>query len=115
MFHSEDQGDRKPTQLLRRMQQIMVDKVSTTDNSFLRELFLQRLPANVRMVLASTETKDLQDLAQLADKVMEVAAPTVSSVRTTNSSPEIVQLRSEIADLQKMFETFMSTPTKPRS
>ena len=115
LFHSEDLGDRKPTQLLRRMQQLMGDKVSTTDNSFLRELFLQRLPANVRMVLTSTETNDLQDLAQLADKVMEVAAPTVSSVRTTNSAPEIVQLRPEIADLRKMFETFLSTQTKPRS
>ena len=100
LFHSEDLGDRKPTQLLHQMQQLMGDKVSTTDNSFLRELFLQRLPANVRMVLASTETNELQDLAQLADKVMEVGAPTVSSVRTTNSSFEIVQLRSEIADLR---------------
>ena len=114
LFHSEDLGDRKPTQLLRRMQQLMGEQVSTTDNSFLRELFLQRLPANVRMVLASTDTKDLQDLAHLADKVMEVAAPCVSSVRTGNSSSDIIQLRSEIADLHKMFETFMSTQPSPR-
>ena len=114
LFHSEDLGDRKPTQLLRRMQQLMGGQVSTTDNSFLRELFLQRLPANVRMVLASTDTKDLQDLAHLADKVMEVAAPCVSSVRTGNSSSDIIQLRSEIADLRKMFKTFMSTQPSPR-
>ena len=92
----------------------MGEQVSTSDNPFLRELCLQRLPANVRMVLASTDTEDLQDLAHLADKVMEVAPPSVSSVRTGNSSSDIIQLRSEIADLCKMFETFMSTQPSPR-
>ena len=47
----------------------------------MRELFLQRLPPNVRMVLASTpDTGNITELAQLADKVMEVAAPSVSGI-----------------------------------
>ena len=89
LFHSEDLGDRKPTQLLRHMQQLLGDRPSDTDTTFLRELFLQRLPANVRMVLASTDTKELPDLAQLADKIMEVATPTVSKITI---SPDIDQL-----------------------
>ena len=112
LFCSEDLGDRKPTQLLRRMQQLMGEDVRSADDPLIKELFLH-LSSNVRIVLASTGTKDLQALAQLADKVMEVAAPTVSAIRAGNSSPDIVQLRSEVADLRKMFETFMST--KPSS
>jgi hypothetical protein len=104
LFNAEELGDRKPTQLLRRMQQLLGDRASTTDSTFLRELFLQRLPSNVRMVLASTKaTATLEELAELADKVVEVAAPTVAAT-SVSSSPEILaeieQLRSTVQQLQ---------------
>ena len=60
--------DRTPTQSLCRMNQLLGDKALTLDKSFLRELFLQRLPAPVRMVLAVTpEATSLDELATLAD------------------------------------------------
>ena len=54
LFHAEELGDHKQSQLLRRMQQLLGDRAGVTDGTFLRELFLQRLSSNVRMVLAST-------------------------------------------------------------
>ncbi len=36
------------------MNQLLGDKAGGIDNLLMRELFLQRLPANVRIVLAST-------------------------------------------------------------
>jgi hypothetical protein len=57
------------------MQQLLGDRPGI-DPSFLHELFLQRLPQGVRMVLASTpDGTALSTLAEMADKVMEVAAP----------------------------------------
>ena len=112
LFNSEDLGDRKPSQLLRRMQQLLDDKFSSTDASFLKELFLQRLPGNVRMVLASIDSKDLETLASTADKIMEVSTTPVCSV---TSSVNIDQLRSEIEELRQLVEKLVSAKPQFRS
>ena len=71
LLNAEELGDKKPTQFLRRLQQLAGDTVRN-EGVIIRELFLQRLPANVRMVLASTrDNTPIEELAQLADKVME--------------------------------------------
>ena len=54
LFNAEELGDHKPTKLLHTMQQLLGDRAA--DGTFLRELFLQCLPANVKMVLASTKS-----------------------------------------------------------
>ena len=70
------------------------------DNRFLRELFLQRLPNHVRMVLASVGDMSLEALAQLADKTMEVTTPTVSAFHISPLASEVEQLCTEIALLK---------------
>ena len=107
LFNSEELGDRKPTQLLRRMQQLLGDTPGITDGSFIRELFLQRLPANIRMVLASTsDSVLLDDLAQLADKIVEVSAPqSVSTVRSSNLSDEVEKLKGQLTNLTQLVKS----------
>ena len=69
LFNTEELGDQTPIHLLSRMQQLLGEKASSTNGSFIRELFLQRLLTNVRMVLAPTRDKNnLEELAQLAEK-----------------------------------------------
>ncbi|MBA4719450.1 MAG: hypothetical protein HRO68_10300, partial [Nitrosopumilus sp.] len=82
LFNAEELGDKKPTQLLRKIQQLLGKRATTFDGTFLRELFLQRLPNHVRMILASTSsTSSLEELAELADKIMDVASPAVSGIQ----------------------------------
>ena len=115
LFTAEELGDRKPTQLLRRMQLLLGDKAGTTDGSIIKELFMQRMPQNVRMVLASvSDSTPLDELAALADKIREVAAPSIAAVSIpSQGTSEIEQLRAENARLQQQISALQAT-TRPR-
>lgn len=126
LFTGEELGDRKPTRLLRRMQQLLGDRPGLMDASFLKELFLQRLPHNVRMVLASTpDSITLENLAELADKIMEVAAPpsvcavsapTVAAVSTSPGlTTEVEHLRADVTRLTKLVQELARPGTRSRS
>lgn len=77
LLSAEDLGDRRPSQLLRRMRQLMSGNTAATDDRLLWELFMQCLPVNVQMVLTTASATNLNSLASLADKVMEVVMPVV--------------------------------------
>ena len=71
------------------------------------------------MVLASMDTSiDLNKLADMADKVMEVATPTVSAITSTNlehtKSSEVEKLREEVAKLTDIVAS-LSTRFRQRS
>ena len=103
LLSTEELGDHRPTQLLRRMQQLVGNTPGLADGALLCELFLQRLPATVRMVLASANSStSLAELAQMADKIVEVAVPSVSAFQTPScpTPTEFEDLRSEIASLK---------------
>ncbi|XP_064469983.1 uncharacterized protein LOC135384726 [Ornithodoros turicata] len=107
LLSAEELGDRRPTQLLRRMRQLLGSQPTVTDDTFFRELFLQRLLQNVQMVLATASDISLDKLATLADAVVEVANPAVSAVIPATSAqpspspspPTQPPPSSEVADL----------------
>ena len=56
---------------------------NTLENTILKQLFLQRLPTNVQLISASTkEAVDIEQLADLADKIIEVSSPLFSTMHT---------------------------------
>eukprot|EP00731_Ephydatia_muelleri_P009751 Em0005g337a len=117
LISGEELGDRKPTQLLRRMQQLLGDGLSASSDatSFFRELFLQRLPANVRMVLASTDsTMEIYKLADMADKVIEVSAPSVSAINSSAHSSDVKELRDEVPHLTDLVASLTTGPYHSR-
>ena len=98
----QELGDSSHSQLLRWMKQLLWDKALSADKSFLCELFLQQLPPHVCMVLASSkDADDLKMLAVLADKVVKVSVPTVSTPDTPSLSVEVEQLWAGIASLKR--------------
>ena len=79
----------------------MGDCPGMTNSSFPIELLSQHLPQNVRIVLATTpDTTNLYMLAEMANKIMEVAIPFIATVTPTSTpSPlaaEVEHLSAEV-------------------
>ncbi|XP_064480015.1 uncharacterized protein LOC135393534 [Ornithodoros turicata] len=114
LLSQEELGDRRPSQLLRRMRQLLGDISASLDDTILCELFLQRLPQNLQMVLATAADMSLDQLATLADAVVEVASPTLSAVSSHQpaSEPALLPSRSHPQassdDLSREFRTLAS-------
>ena len=69
LLSNHDFGDLTPTRLLRKLRQL---RGQDTDDPLFRELFLQRLPTNIRVVLASLDdTLSLEELATRAERMAE--------------------------------------------
>ena len=73
---------------------------------------MQRLPAIVRMVLASADpATEIDKLAEMADKIMEVTAPTIAHISDScpkslpPPSSEIQQLQDEVARLTTLVQS----------
>ncbi len=81
LLTGEELGDRKPSQLLRRIQVLIGER--KFEASILRQLFLQRLPLDVQTILAVSQGS-IEELAELADKVMALRVTETYSVSKNN-------------------------------
>ncbi|BHF85126.1 hypothetical protein SprV_1002828500 [Sparganum proliferum] len=77
LISEEDLGDRKPTQLLRRLEQLADGQ--KLDATMFKQLFLQRLPPSVQAILApNIPSSTVQTLAETADRIFEYYQPPVT-------------------------------------
>ncbi|XP_026482724.1 uncharacterized protein LOC113390949 [Ctenocephalides felis] len=85
----EELGDRSPSQFLRHLRSLV--ETTTVDNSLLREIWIQRLPAQTQQILQTQINGDLEELASLADKICEIAQPPVVAATSNNQQQDIIQ------------------------
>ena len=65
------------------------------------------------MVLGSTADEiKLESMAQLADKIVEVASPSVSTESATSFSHEFERLHADVTSLRKVMESLPQSATK---
>lgn len=82
------------------MQLLRGETTNTLGGPLFRELFLQKLPSSVRLVVEASEQKDLAAVAELADRLMAVTTPTsLAAVREQQAQDELQQMRADISRL----------------
>ena len=110
LLSAAEMGDRRPSQFLRYLQGLLGDKAHKFDPAMLKQLFLTRLPAHVQQVLAASGQNELDKLADLADKMLEVSVPAVNKIHT-ESGPATTHdnLQAQINALTQKFDQFLST------
>ncbi|GFY60566.1 uncharacterized protein TNIN_231151 [Trichonephila inaurata madagascariensis] len=107
-------GDDKPSHLLRKMKELFGGQLQ---EEFLKNIWLQRLSSQIQAVL-SVSTETLDQLAEIADKVADVAVPTTvysaKSAPEPNPSAEIqeLSLAKQIAELKLQISRMSRPQTK---
>lgn len=113
----EELGDRKPSQFLRHLQTLAGPNVP---ESFMATLWSSRLPTNIQTVIASQPDLPLQSVADLADRIHEIApapAPTwpastaVASTSTNNNSEINERLIDELTQVSSIASVVPCTET----
>nr|VZI41708.1 unnamed protein product [Spirometra erinaceieuropaei] len=94
-------GDRKPSELLRRMRSLVGNM--RIDDKFFKEIFLERLLTSVQTILApGSDDLDISKLAEMTDRMMEVerlSSPRIAQVSQllTVSTSDLAELKTQIA------------------
>ncbi|BHF80779.1 hypothetical protein SprV_0702390700 [Sparganum proliferum] len=125
LIKEESLGDRKPSELLRRMRTLLGDM--QIDEKLVKEMFLERLPADVQTILASgSQDLTLSHLAEMADRMIEVQRfqpPSVAQISTSSSTvneqllQQMSAMANEIASLKLQLAciTCSRSPSRHRS
>lgn len=101
LLRDMDLGDQKPSQLLRKMKDLA--KKNFPDDT-VRILWEEHLPSQVRAVLAVSKSTDLEELAAVADNVLEATRPLQLATVTQRQferieNADIAMIKAEIAKL----------------
>ena len=81
LLRGEVISEGKPSLLLTRLRAL--NDGSCTD-TIIKSVFLKQMPSHIRAILAMSNVEDLQELANLADKVSEASQPLNYQVATTS-------------------------------
>lgn len=111
----EELGDRKPSQFLRHLKGLAGVVVN---DDFLKTIWTSRLPHGVQTVLAGQpSTSTIDDLADLADRVHDLATstPRVAAVSEAVPSSVLGELKKEIAELRRQMQSLVSSDRSGRA
>lgn len=119
LLSGEDMGDRRPSQFLRHLQALGGKSVTET---VLKNIWMESLPADVKLVVASADELPLDKMADMADRVADVASCR-RSVAAVSAQPAPTQpvvedrldfLAKQISALAKKMDNHLTKRNKEK-
>lgn len=114
-------GGQKPSHFLVELRNTAGSQVS---DAVLRSIFIEQLPDHAKYILAVTEDKNLDNLARLADRVVEVQGPTIAATTAATKPPvtpddqtyhSMARQLSELTTRVNQLETKLAQQKRERS
>lgn len=106
----EELGDRKPSQFLRHLKSL-AGSIELKD-SLLRSLWIQRLPPHVQAILQAQVTLSPEEMANLADRIVEIplfqTPSAVNSINSSNEKTTLSELSAQVQDLSRIVKEMQS-------
>ncbi|CAH8595324.1 unnamed protein product [Dicrocoelium dendriticum] len=110
LLNETELSDQKPSHLLHKMQAL--SKPLSVGDSFLKEMWLRRLPRDIRNPLYANDAP-VSQLADIADRIWESNAQ-ISQIQST-SSTEVAELRVQVAALANRLEKLTQSGSNRRN
>uniref|UniRef100_A0A6M2DWR4 Putative gypsy52-i ag n=1 Tax=Xenopsylla cheopis TaxID=163159 RepID=A0A6M2DWR4_XENCH len=106
LLEKEEIGDRRPSQFLRYLRTL--GGININDN-IIKILWIKRLPPNIQVVIAAIENRELDEIAEIADKIAEISPDykiqAISNDKMANDIPsQIAELKKQNAELKLMID-----------
>ncbi|CAN7938206.1 unnamed protein product, partial [Ixodes hexagonus] len=114
LLAAEELGDRRPSQMLHRMRQLLGDQSVDSNSPLLRELFLQRLPQQIVVVLAATDDMNLDKLAQVADRIAGYSTPAPVAAAAAPSAQSSSSVEARQGRLEERLDEIAATLVETR-
>ncbi|KAH8023893.1 hypothetical protein HPB51_018874 [Rhipicephalus microplus] len=113
-------GDRRPSQLLRRMRQLLGGPSAPQEKKLLRELFLQGLPQSMVPVFVAAGDVPVDTLAEMGDRVANYSrAHSLNAVTTpppaTAADPALASIENRLDALVRHLDDFVPAHRRPSS
>lgn len=101
----EQIGDRKPSQFLRHLQHLAGPDIPS---EFLKTIWTSRLPVEMQPIVASQPSLSLDALADLTDRIHDIASPPARQVAATTSSTSVDILAQQVSELTKQVSALLA-------
>ena len=113
LFKGQMLGDKKPSQFLTIMRNAASGQCNTT---VLKSLFMEHMPESVRTILSVSQVTDLDNLALIADKIVENQSPAFIGAVNTTKDNTVSELQAAVKSLtDKVDKLLISNKNRSRS